>query len=154
MTLCPASWWLMKTTCSIFSGQVSAPVGTAPAQGLLIELASVNLVLALQAHLDWTLTQVPTLITTVATEETDKLVMQERAREVRNSANLWETGGLSDINQENNNSVHLFTLFVAYFLLPFSPGSDRHNFLEMASSELNFPVPFENSTFWDMVRLI
>lgn len=33
-------------------------------------------------------------------------------------------------------------------------GSDRHNFLEMASSELNFPVPFENSTFWDMVESV
>jgi len=33
-------------------------------------------------------------------------------------------------------------------------GSDRHNFLEMQSSELNFPVPFSNSTFWDMVESV
>lgn len=33
-------------------------------------------------------------------------------------------------------------------------GTDRHNFLQMSSSEMNFPVPFEQSTFWDMVQSV
>lgn len=33
-------------------------------------------------------------------------------------------------------------------------GTDRHNFLQMLRSDLNFPAPFENTTFWDMVESV
>jgi hypothetical protein len=33
-------------------------------------------------------------------------------------------------------------------------GTDRHNFLQMKQSDLNYPVPFENSTFWEMVESV
>merc|ERR1711988_596307 len=33
-------------------------------------------------------------------------------------------------------------------------GTDRHNFLQMSDSAMNFPVPYENSTFWDMIESV
>ena len=33
-------------------------------------------------------------------------------------------------------------------------GTDRHNFLQMLRSDLNFPAPFENTTMWDMVESV
>lgn len=33
-------------------------------------------------------------------------------------------------------------------------GTDRHNFLQMVRSDLNFPSPYENTSFWDMVESV
>lgn len=33
-------------------------------------------------------------------------------------------------------------------------GTDRHNFLQMLRSDLNYPLPYENAEFWDMVESV
>ena len=34
------------------------------------------------------------------------------------------------------------------------PGTDRHNFLQMLKSDLNYPMPYEQTNFWDSVESV